>query len=361
MAVSWSTIVAKAKRSKKAREADDAPRPPLRMSPRWGRARKEEEGESNPEDPHELVSRFIWTHQQHFDEALEELKRGHKCSCWMWYIFPTPPWIVNGEERGSYQNARYSLRTDEQAKAYLSFIHAGVNLRKNYLEASEAIVYHLEKGKTARQIVGIADEPKLISSWEYFEKMTRDEEDQVLHNIITKGLALIKDPPHKSEAKAAKKHKYGKSIFSASSDEEEPGSASPAPSTTTTTRDDMTEISVSELSSEINRSASEASSVEMACDPQQTLDQSKVEEDTLESKTSGISAADEFAISPTAMVCEPRPSVDQREVVDSTPDIRPPKAVVTSTGASSFPMYCTEVDCFNCQPCSEHCSKADDP
>ena len=26
----------------------------------------------------------------------------------------TPPWIVNGEERGSYTNRHYSIRTDEQ-------------------------------------------------------------------------------------------------------------------------------------------------------------------------------------------------------------------------------------------------------
>lgn len=166
---------------------------------------EDNEKEDDTEDPHELVSRFIWTHDSHFEEALAELKRGRKCSCWMWYIFPTPPWIVNGIERGSWTNCRYALRTDEQAQAYLKLTHSGVNLRKNYLEASEAIVFHLDNGKSLRSIVGIADEPKLISSWEYFEKMTREEEDQGLHNVIVRGLELIRSPETSKKRREAER------------------------------------------------------------------------------------------------------------------------------------------------------------
>ena len=81
----------------------------------------------DPNDPHNL-KRYVETHG-YYPGALREIQQGQKSSCWMWYIFPTPPWIVNGQERGSGTNAYYSLRTDEQAKAYLEWNRDGVNFR----------------------------------------------------------------------------------------------------------------------------------------------------------------------------------------------------------------------------------------
>jgi uncharacterized protein (DUF1810 family) len=319
MATGWANIVARAKSKRTKKEDNESPRA-LRTSPRWGSSRREED-DDNPsaDDPHELVSRFVWTHQSHFDEALAELNRGHKCSCWMWYIFPTPPWIVNGHERGSWTNMKYALRTDEQARAYLHLTHAGVNLRKNYYDASAAVVFHLEKGRTARQIVGIADEPKLISSWEYFEKITHDEPDQALHNVIARGLALIKEPP--GNGKKIKKKKTKGYQFNSSSDEAEPeGSLSPTPSAISTTS--MNELAISrsasdvtsELSSEMSRSTSEVS---------QTVEV--------------VSDSNSEAKSPVAsdVVCE----MDQPlgETSTATPSV-----------------YCDSVECDNILPCRVH-------
>jgi hypothetical protein len=75
-----------------------------------------------PADPHDFIRRFIETHEEHFDIALSEIKRGKKRSCWSWFILPVAPWIVNGIERGSFTNRRYALRTDEQAKEYENYL-----------------------------------------------------------------------------------------------------------------------------------------------------------------------------------------------------------------------------------------------
>lgn len=95
-------------------------------------------------DKHNLYDRYVRHQRGCYNEALREIKAGQKCSCWMWYVFafiqisflvtlryvfPTPPFIVNGIERGSFMNQEYSLRTDEQALAYLEFEADGVNLR----------------------------------------------------------------------------------------------------------------------------------------------------------------------------------------------------------------------------------------
>ena len=55
---------------------------------------------SSSDDPFNL-SRFTEKHKVYFEQALAELKRGHKSSCWSWYILPTPPFMKNGQEVGS--------------------------------------------------------------------------------------------------------------------------------------------------------------------------------------------------------------------------------------------------------------------
>lgn len=95
-------------------------------------ARLQKKRMSRAEDPHDLFDRYIRTHACHFNDALSEIRNGRKSSCWMWYIFPTPPWIVNGREQGSWTNQKYSLRSDAQAEAYLKMEVDGVNLRFVY-------------------------------------------------------------------------------------------------------------------------------------------------------------------------------------------------------------------------------------
>ena len=37
----------------------------------------------------------------------------------MWFMIPTPPYLVDGIERGSARNRRFALRTDEEVREYL--------------------------------------------------------------------------------------------------------------------------------------------------------------------------------------------------------------------------------------------------
>jgi hypothetical protein len=103
---------------------------------------------NSQKDKHNLYDRFVRSQNGCYREALREIKNGQKSSCWMWYVtmcspfnaahfsfllsryvFPTPPFIVNGIERGSFMNQEYSIRTDAQGLAYLEFEADGINLR----------------------------------------------------------------------------------------------------------------------------------------------------------------------------------------------------------------------------------------
>jgi uncharacterized protein (DUF1810 family) len=141
----------------------------------WGRKTKQAKRDTaqveeiSAEDPHRLIERFIDTHTIHYGYAIAELRQGRKRSHWSWYIFPTPPYIVNGVERGSFHNQKYALRTPEQTKAYLSLkTTKGINLRQNYLETMTVVTAQLEGGTSLKQLVGSVDAPKLVSSLRHF-------------------------------------------------------------------------------------------------------------------------------------------------------------------------------------------------
>lgn len=123
---------------------------------------------------------------------------GRKESCWMWYIIPTPPFIVNGIERGSERNKHYALRSDRQVRSYLSFVADGVDLRKNYVSILEAVLARLRSGQKASNLLGEVDEPKLRSSLKLFERATRGTGDDELRNVVyevMRVLRLAPDPP----------------------------------------------------------------------------------------------------------------------------------------------------------------------
>lgn len=106
----------------------------------------------------------------------------------MWFIIPTPPHFMNGVERGSSNNRRYALRSDEEARAYLVFKDRGVELRNNYIEILAAVKDQLSAG---RMPFGRMDEPKLRSSLRMFERISREDSDTDLHSIIKEVSALL--------------------------------------------------------------------------------------------------------------------------------------------------------------------------
>lgn len=94
-----------------------------------------------------------------YEQALAELRRGHKASHWMWFIFP------QHRDLGRSSTAKYyGLSGLEEAAAYAAHPLLGARLR----ECCSAILPHLEKGTKAEAILGPIDALKLRSSMEIF-------------------------------------------------------------------------------------------------------------------------------------------------------------------------------------------------
>ena len=146
-----------------------------------------------PKDPHNLIERFIEPQSIVYQNALLEIQQGEKRSCWLWFVLPTAPYIVNGVERGSSMNRRFALRNDEQAKAYLlAETKMGVNLRQNYIRMLQEIERQLKTGRTTLdQLLGPMDSVKAISSFRLFERIGKQLDDEEVYTICGKVLALI--------------------------------------------------------------------------------------------------------------------------------------------------------------------------
>merc|ERR1719188_338046 len=99
-------------------------------------------------DPHNL-QRFTQLQEQHFEDALQEIRNGQKRGHWSWFILPTPPYVVNGREVGSPMNREFALRSDEEGIAYLRFRDGSVNLRQNYFDIMVSIRDQLRAGNPA--------------------------------------------------------------------------------------------------------------------------------------------------------------------------------------------------------------------
>jgi uncharacterized protein (DUF1810 family) len=119
--------------------------------------RRQEVGMTNSDDsrtsddPYGL-SRFVLAQKDDYEQALSEIKSGHKRTHWMWYIFPQ----IDGLAFSSTSNY-YSIKSVEEAKAYLDHSILGPRL----LECAEAVIR--PEGRTATEIFGSPDDLKLRS------------------------------------------------------------------------------------------------------------------------------------------------------------------------------------------------------
>jgi uncharacterized protein (DUF1810 family) len=146
--------------------------------------------ESVDSDPDDIEERFFRPHQKLFSTALEELQNGRKESCWSWYFLPTPPYVVDGVERGSFMNRKYALRDDAQAHTFLEFSREGVHLRRNYMSIVQAVRIQLESGLSLRDLLGPLDDSKAISSFQLFERIGMDRKDTELYTLCGHVLEL---------------------------------------------------------------------------------------------------------------------------------------------------------------------------
>ena len=112
---------------------------------------------SHPNDDPFLLERFLDAQKGLFEQALQELRAGHKQSHWMWFIFPQ----IHG--LGSSGTAiRYALKSFEEAKAYLAHPVLGPRL----LACCQALMGG--DGKSATDVLGYPDDIMLRSSMTLF-------------------------------------------------------------------------------------------------------------------------------------------------------------------------------------------------
>ena len=138
---------------------------------------QEEDGEySKDPDPFDLVSRFVDNQEIYFPSALAEIRQGKKRGCWLWFMLPTPPYVVNSVERGSSMNRHFCLRGDESVKAYLAM----EPLRSNYFQLVSAIWMQLRYGNTLSNIFGPMDDVKVVSSLTLFGRIATELGDTEL-------------------------------------------------------------------------------------------------------------------------------------------------------------------------------------
>ena len=115
--------------------------------------------------------RFLRAQEHAYDDALQELRRGKKTGCWMWFIFPQLRGL--GESPISFL---YSLSDLNEAKAYLSHPVLGQRL----IECCEALLTH--EDKAAEDILGEVDAIKLRSSMTLFSLVC--EENSVFCKVL---------------------------------------------------------------------------------------------------------------------------------------------------------------------------------
>jgi len=152
-------------------------------------------GVSTQETEQEGLRRFTLPQRDAYPIAMREIQAGQKETCWMWYMIPGPPHLMNGVERGSARNRRYALKNDEEVRAYLAFEADGVNLRSNYLSIMGAVRDQLQAGRRAMKLLGPVDEPKLRTSARLFERITRGGHDEELHSLLLEVMRLLKEEP----------------------------------------------------------------------------------------------------------------------------------------------------------------------
>ena len=117
------------------------------------------------------LDRFLTAQEHVFDLALGEIRRGHKRSHWMWYIFPQLRSL--GKSQRSFV---YGIADLDEAKRYLAHPILGCRLT----EISNILLS--VRGKSSVEILGEIDSQKLHSSMTLFAAIS--DEGSVFHKVI---------------------------------------------------------------------------------------------------------------------------------------------------------------------------------
>ena len=106
-----------------------------------------------------------------YDNALQQLKDGHKCTHWMWYVFPQLEFGTTSTSK------KFSISGLEEAKAYL----AHETLRDRLHKCTDAVL--ASSAASARALVG-DDAAKLKSSMTLF--LRAEPEDPRYRAVLDK-------------------------------------------------------------------------------------------------------------------------------------------------------------------------------
>lgn len=107
------------------------------------------------------LNRFVEAQEPNYAEALSELRSGRKRSHWMWYVFPQLAGLGS-----SSMAARYAIRSEDEARAYLAHPVLGPRL----IECAEAVL--AINDKSAHDILGSPDDLKLRSCATLFARVS---------------------------------------------------------------------------------------------------------------------------------------------------------------------------------------------
>ena len=133
-------------------------------------------------------------------QALKELRRGQKRSCWIWWIVPVP-----AKRQMSVRARRFAIASDVEAAAYLRFEHDGVALRANLVEIFGTILSQLQKRSSgaakraaaerngdvphgysvACAMLGSVDAAKLLCSLTMWRRVAVLVQDEDLLSLVT--------------------------------------------------------------------------------------------------------------------------------------------------------------------------------
>lgn len=106
------------------------------------------------------LDRFVQAQAHTYADALQELRRGHKQTHWIWFVLPQLRGLGH-----STMAREYGLRDRAEAQAYAEHPVLGPRL----LECVQAVLKH--RGLSAQQILGHVDALKLRSCLTLFAEV----------------------------------------------------------------------------------------------------------------------------------------------------------------------------------------------
>lgn len=118
------------------------------------------------------LKRFVDAQESSYESALEELRRGHKQTHWMWFIFPQ----LRGLGRSSTAQY-YGVSSLNEARAYLNHPILGPRLKEATVTATRAPTSSLNA------LFGSPDDMKFKSSMTLFERANGDQDNVFGHAL----------------------------------------------------------------------------------------------------------------------------------------------------------------------------------